>query len=43
MFSHFFLKCYGIKFREYESILPAVLSQPNSNTESAVLILEFIR
>lgn len=42
MYSYFLLKCYGIKFREYETILPAVLSQPNSDTEKAVLILELI-
>ena len=43
MYSYFLLKCYGIKLREYERILPAILSQPNSNIEYAVLILEFIR
>ena len=43
MYSYFLLKCYGIKLREYERILSAILSQPNSNIEYAVLILEFIR
>lgn len=43
MYSYFLLKWYGIKLGEYERILPAILSQPNSNTENVILILEFIR